>query len=194
MAELVALTGEPLALDFVNTAANTPDGPVDLLATRAHLRTWLDCEAGRFPDLGAIDVSAVSAADIATLHKVREYVASAIESARGGAVPSARALAGINTALRGAPAVSELVVREGNLRALTHRKGSAAAAIASRVAEAAAELLTSSDVMKIRECDASFCVLLFLPAHPRRRWCSPTLCGNRARVARYYQRHKAQHA
>lgn len=24
----------------------------------------------------------------------------------------------------------------------------------------------------------------------RRRWCSPTVCGNRARVARYYQRHK----
>ncbi|GAA2507323.1 hypothetical protein GCM10023100_41830 [Actinocorallia cavernae] len=28
-----------------------------------------------------------------------------------------------------------------------------------------------------------------LPAHPRRRWCSPARCGNRARVARYYQRH-----
>ena len=30
-----------------------------------------------------------------------------------------------------------------------------------------------------------------LPAHPRRRWCSPARCGNRARVARYYQRHGA---
>jgi predicted RNA-binding Zn ribbon-like protein len=32
--------------------------------------------------------------------------------------------------------------------------------------------------------------MVFLPAHPRRRWCSPTRCGNRARVARYYQRHR----
>jgi len=29
-----------------------------------------------------------------------------------------------------------------------------------------------------------------LPAHRRRRWCSPATCGNRARVARYYQLHK----
>ncbi|NGN66182.1 hypothetical protein G5C51_20070, partial [Streptomyces sp. A7024] len=28
-------------------------------------------------------------------------------------------------------------------------------------------------------------------SHPRRRWCSATRCGNRARVARYYERHKA---
>ncbi|MEU3274890.1 ABATE domain-containing protein [Saccharomonospora sp. NPDC006951] len=194
MAELVALTGEPLALDFVNTVPETPDGPIDLLATRAQLRTWLDCEAGRFPELGGIDVSGVSSADMAVLHTLRGHVAAAIESARGGAVPKARALSGINAALRGAPKVGELVVREGNLRALERRQGSAASAIAARIAEAAAELLTSPGVTKIRQCDASFCVLLFLPAHPRRRWCSPTLCGNRVRVARYYQRHKAQHA
>jgi predicted RNA-binding Zn ribbon-like protein len=33
--------------------------------------------------------------------------------------------------------------------------------------------------------------MLFLPAHPRRRWCSPQLCGNRVRVARYYRRHRS---
>ncbi|MFD0515426.1 CGNR zinc finger domain-containing protein [Streptomyces aureus] len=37
-------------------------------------------------------------------------------------------------------------------------------------------------------------MLLFLPAHPRRRWCSAARCGNRARVARYYQRHKSSTA
>ena len=35
-----------------------------------------------------------------------------------------------------------------------------------------------------------FALPVFLPANPRRRWCSPAICGNRARVARYYQRHK----
>ena len=47
-----------------------------------------------------------------------------------------------------------------------------------------------SGLEKVRECEAADCVMLFRPAHPRRRWCSPTRCGNRARVARYYQRHK----
>ncbi|MEV6134662.1 CGNR zinc finger domain-containing protein [Nocardia sp. NPDC051990] len=34
-------------------------------------------------------------------------------------------------------------------------------------------------------------VLLFLRLHPRRRWCASERCGNRVRVARYYQRHKS---
>ncbi|MEV3921501.1 CGNR zinc finger domain-containing protein [Actinomadura coerulea] len=32
--------------------------------------------------------------------------------------------------------------------------------------------------------------MLFLPAHPRRRWCSAARCGNRVRVARHYRRHR----
>ncbi|MEU9839973.1 CGNR zinc finger domain-containing protein [Actinomadura sp. NPDC048032] len=39
-------------------------------------------------------------------------------------------------------------------------------------------------------CEADDCVLLFLPAHPRRRWCSAARCGNRVRVARHYRRHR----
>ncbi|MEW2136730.1 CGNR zinc finger domain-containing protein [Streptomyces sp. NPDC005409] len=46
----------------------------------------------------------------------------------------------------------------------------------------------------VRACEAQDCVLLFLPAHPRRRWCVAPACGNRARVARYYARHKKEHA
>ena len=57
-------------------------------------------------------------------------------------------------------------------------------------AEAAAGLLADPSVTKIRQCEADDCVLLFLPAHPRRRWCSAARCGNRVRVARHYQRHK----
>ncbi|MFJ7776100.1 CGNR zinc finger domain-containing protein [Streptomyces yangpuensis] len=53
-----------------------------------------------------------------------------------------------------------------------------------------AELLTDPRVGQVRECEAHDCVLLFLPAHPRRRWCVAGVCGNRARVARYYARHK----
>ncbi|MER5184162.1 CGNR zinc finger domain-containing protein [Streptomyces sp. NPDC002896] len=61
-----------------------------------------------------------------------------------------------------------------------------------QLAEAAAELLADPAVTKIRECEAEDCVMLFLAAHPRRRWCSAARCGNRVRVARHYQRHKAR--
>jgi predicted RNA-binding Zn ribbon-like protein len=52
------------------------------------------------------------------------------------------------------------------------------------------DLLTDPAIGRLKECESDDCVILFLPAHPRRRWCSPTRCGNRARVARYYHRHK----
>ncbi|HEV2241669.1 MAG TPA: CGNR zinc finger domain-containing protein [Streptosporangiaceae bacterium] len=45
-------------------------------------------------------------------------------------------------------------------------------------------------VRRVRRCEGRDCRMLFLPANPRRRWCTPDVCGNRARVARYYQRHK----
>jgi predicted RNA-binding Zn ribbon-like protein len=35
------------------------------------------------------------------------------------------------------------------------------------------------------------CVLFFIKDHPRREWCSPG-CGNRARVAHHYDRHRAK--
>jgi predicted RNA-binding Zn ribbon-like protein len=61
--------------------------------------------------------------------------------------------------------------------------------LAAALAESAVELLGSPAVARLKQCEADDCVLLFLPAHPRRRWCSPQRCGNRIRVARYYGRH-----
>jgi predicted RNA-binding Zn ribbon-like protein len=68
--------------------------------------------------------------------------------------------------------------------ARTRRDGRLGPRLAARLAEAAADLLTHPAIGNLRECEADDCVMLFLPAHPRRRWCSPTRCGNRARVAR----------
>jgi predicted RNA-binding Zn ribbon-like protein len=74
--------------------------------------------------------------------------------------------------------------------AARRRSGTPGVRLAAWLAEAAAELLADPGVTKVRECEAEDCVMLFLPAHPRRRWCSATRCGNRARVARHYQRHR----
>uniref|UniRef100_UPI000B043057 CGNR zinc finger domain-containing protein n=1 Tax=Actinomadura kijaniata TaxID=46161 RepID=UPI000B043057 len=70
------------------------------------------------------------------------------------------------------------------------RTGPDGARLAAALAEAAADLLGDPAVTRVRRCEADDCVLLFLPAHPRRRWCSASRCGNRVRVARHYQRHR----
>lgn len=63
----------------------------------------------------------------------------------------------------------------------------ALAAVAA-IAEEAVALFAGPDRLLLRACRAPGCVLYFVRNHPRREWCSDG-CGNRARVARHYQRH-----
>ena len=106
------------------------------------------------------------------------------------AVP-ADALHRLNAAPADAPAIRQLAWDGSAVTATVRRNGASAEKLAAVLAEAAIDLLTDPAIGKLRRCEADDCVLLFLPAHPRRRWCSPDRCGNRVRVARYYQRHKA---
>jgi predicted RNA-binding Zn ribbon-like protein len=41
---------------------------------------------------------------------------------------------------------------------------------------------------RLRRCANPACSMLFLADTTRRQWCTPNLCGNRARVARHYRR------
>jgi predicted RNA-binding Zn ribbon-like protein len=54
------------------------------------------------------------------------------------------------------------------------------------IAEAAAELLTSTRLARVRECEGERCGWLFLDTSKagRRRWCSMADCGNRAKARR----------
>lgn len=60
------------------------------------------------------------------------------------------------------------------------------------VLRSAADLLTSPEAARIRECEAPDCNWLFLDRSRgrRRRWCDMSSCGNRAKARRYYARHR----
>lgn len=184
MTETFPLVGEPLALDLLNTCP--ADG--DLIANPAGLADWLAAQSGRLGQVGA----AVGAAEVAAVQGVREAARAALEAVRGGARPPAEALRALNEAMAAAPAHRELVRAEGGGLAAAARRagGTPARRLAAELAEAVADLLTDARVGQVRRCEGPGCVLLFLPAHPRRRWCVATACGNRARVARYYARHR----
>ncbi|KAB8183613.1 hypothetical protein FH608_049080 [Nonomuraea phyllanthi] len=186
MSDLVALTGEPLALDLLNTRPAAGD----LLATAHDLRAWLELQAERFPEARDLAAAELGAADLAAVHAVRDRTARALDHARHGRRPQADDLDALNQAQRAAPAVAELAWDGAAVTTTRRRTGPPGARLAAWLAEAAAELLADPAVTRIRQCEADDCVLLFLPAHPRRRWCSAARCGNRVRVARHYQRHK----
>lgn len=58
------------------------------------------------------------------------------------------------------------------------------------VARSAAELLTSADLTRVRECAGDVCSWLFLDTsrNHTRRWCDMRDCGNRAKARRHYAR------
>ncbi|MET8370752.1 CGNR zinc finger domain-containing protein [Micromonospora profundi] len=63
-------------------------------------------------------------------------------------------------------------------------------ALPAGLARAVIEFLAGATREQLRACPAPRCVRYFVKDHPRQEWCKPS-CGNRARVARHYQRHTA---
>ncbi|MFD4207361.1 CGNR zinc finger domain-containing protein [Micromonospora tulbaghiae] len=63
--------------------------------------------------------------------------------------------------------------------------------LTAALARAAVDFLASPERERLRACPAPRCVRYFLQEHARQQWCKPS-CGNRARVARHYQRHQAE--
>jgi len=59
------------------------------------------------------------------------------------------------------------------------------------IAQAALELLLSSEATRVRACEASSCRWLFLDTsrNHMRRWCKMKVCGNRSKARRYQARH-----
>ncbi len=76
--------------------------------------------------------------------------------------------------------------------AFRRERGTAASPVMAALAVVSADaidLLTTPGAPALGACTAPGCVLYFVKHHPRREWCS-TACGNRARAARHYRRHR----
>jgi predicted RNA-binding Zn ribbon-like protein len=60
-----------------------------------------------------------------------------------------------------------------------------------RIADSAAEMLTTDDLTRLRGCPGEDCGWLFLDIskNSRRQWCEMQTCGNLAKVRRFRQRH-----
>ncbi|MEV0385981.1 ABATE domain-containing protein [Nonomuraea sp. NPDC050643] len=181
------LTGEPLALDLVNTRVVTPSGAVhDALDRADDFQAWLSGQSHRL----TVPERPLTASGLRAVKTLRGHVELILGATREATPPPAASLEALNEALRAAPPYAYVEARGAVLVSGSRRDGPVLSRLLTELAEAAMTLLTDPSVGKVRSCEAPHCRMLFLPAHPRRRWCSPDLCGNRVRVARYYQRHK----
>lgn len=159
----------------------------DALTTTGDLVAWL--RAAR-PHMATVltraDLAAVSDDDLARAQALRDAIRAAASAVSTGRSPRPTDIETINAAVRAAPSWRELH-RRHRLQARWTSTGRGPTAALAEVAQAAVDLLASADV---RACQAPNCVLYFVRDHPRREWCSQA-CGNRARVARHYARHRS---
>lgn len=179
------LLDEPVSLDLVNTRVRRGGADVDLLETPAALTAWLAAESRRLPRSGA-----VTAADLRAVRALRDAIAALLAARRTGARPQRQAMKVVNAALSISEPVVRLTWTTKGPRAARRIAGSRRNALLHALAMDAVGILTGPDAKRVRTCEHPDCVLQFLARNPRRRWCSPSVCGNRARVARHYARHR----
>ncbi|MFF5372187.1 CGNR zinc finger domain-containing protein [Streptomyces sp. NPDC013187] len=105
-------------------------------------------------------------------------------------MPLPEAVRHLNEAAARIPTVPALDWPEGAVPVVHRRPLGAGDDLTASLAHAVIAFLASPDRDRLRACHAPRCVRYFLKEHPRQEWCKPS-CGNRARVARHHQRHRA---
>ncbi|QCD53982.1 CGNR zinc finger domain-containing protein [Streptomyces hawaiiensis] len=105
-------------------------------------------------------------------------------------MPLPEAVRHLNETAARTPTVPVLAWPEGATPVVRQKPVGAGDDLTAALAHAVIAFLTSPDRDRLRACHAPRCVRYFLKEHPRQEWCKPS-CGNRARVARHHQRHKA---
>lgn len=176
---------DQLALDFLNAGLGSEPGAVVAWLLEAGLAGERDARRlVASPPLGRILLTEAL--------WLRDAVAAAMAAFEGGDPPPEHALFALNRVLD---------ARYRSLRVEARGTGAALAeAVDSRfpvgllapVAAAAAELLATGDRSRLRRCAADGCGRWFydVSRNGRRRWCSMARCGNRAKAAAHYRRHR----
>jgi len=190
-------------LDFLNSVATPIDTPVEWLDNGEGLLSWLQqaqlvpagvLEAIRTHALpGELDRLAAQARDL------REWFRGFVRAHKGRPLTAAdlAELEPLNQLLRRDERYSEIVapnnVSEPVLQWRQARRWNSPEALLLPIAEAMAQLVSEEDFAYVKACEGPTCTLLFAD-HARghaRRWCSMSLCGNRAKQAAHRQRLKA---
>ncbi|WP_198679373.1 CGNR zinc finger domain-containing protein [Thermomonospora amylolytica] len=182
--------GEPLAIEFGNTRYAVRGTPQEGLAEPGHLAAWLRDHADAFdPGVAEAAVAALTPAHLPAFVRLRDTIRACNRAVVDGHPPAADLIDHLNETAALAPAWPHLSW-SGDDPAVTPRTTAPPvdAALAA-IARSAIEILGGSRRTALRACGRTGCILFFLKNHPRREWCSPR-CGNRARVARHYDRHR----
>ncbi len=193
---LARIGGHP-AIDFLNSSFQPGDERVELLPDGRALLEWLR-EAGL---LGAAEASAlarrigVTALDGAAdeVRRFREWAREWLSRWRGRpGGDHAAELRHLNAILASTSLRWKLLQTQDGIARIEQVPITTAEQLVGRVAVEVARLVSSEDPLRVKSCAGQGCTLWFLDRTKasRRRFCSPSGCGNRAKVNAFRQRRR----
>lgn len=171
-----------LCLDFANTRYwRGQQAPTETLNSPGDLATW--AKARKPPDAREFDRAIA----------LREVLYRLFDAVAQGKSAASRDLEALNEALRHAPARTALKRGRDGYEWETDPRSTTALALLAPVLWSAGDLLAGPRLDRVRRCANPECGWLFLDDSRtgRRRWCSMSSCGNRAKAHRHYHKEKA---
>ena len=186
-------------LDFLNTKPVLAGGPTELLPDVHALEKWLIASgivtsARTKALLRSWRHSAAAAAFLKELIAFRERLREAVLRIESGSVPADDFLKEVNARLLQYPLHTSLRKRDGKVIREISFEPRRPADFWAPIIDAASDILSETDISRIRKCES--CVLHFFDTSKKgsRRWCSMNICGNKLKVAAYQRRKRNRDA
>jgi predicted RNA-binding Zn ribbon-like protein len=174
-----------LCLDFANTRYwRGQSAPTETLNAPADLATWT--KTPKAPSPKEFDQAIA----------LRETIYRLFDAQAQGKAAGPRDLEALNAALAQAPTRTSLKRNRGGYEWEVDARSGSALALLAPVLWSAGDLLAGPRLDRVRRCANPECGWLFLDDSRagKRRWCSMSSCGNRAKARRHYHKSKEDDA
>ena len=194
---LFEITGGHLALDFANTVTERKtEDPEELLPEYEDLLSWArQVELVTKADEQRLRREATrTPASARRVHRqaleLREVIFNLFRAVAEGRRPGDGDLERLQTFVGRALKRRRLVRHGHGVRWEWISERDDLDTILWPIALGASELLTSEEMARVRVCDGDSCAWLFMDRSRKgnRRWCDMTVCGNREKARRHYER------
>ncbi len=180
------IIGNNLALDFANSAT------VDLTADS--LAAWAAA-------VGLIEETAAKSLalrwrseDVEKVARFRDRLRKVVERLVSLKDVSSEDIAWVNNVLREKGVYSELVKTSEGFAKKSRIDLKEPNEICVPILEAFVDLVAFGNIDHVRKCERPECILYFYDTtkNHKRRWCSMAICGNRAKVAKFYEKKRTK--
>jgi predicted RNA-binding Zn ribbon-like protein len=198
--EVPALQSTTLCLDFCNTVGGTRADPTESLVSYADLVAWchgagvVSDQEGTVLRAAATEQPASATAIFERAIALREAIFRLMSAMVAGRDRASGDLAILNAEVAaGAPYLAVAATEAGHVWVWQLGDTPRLDRPLWALARSAADLLTSEQMSRVRECAGHTCEWLFIDQsrNQSRRWCDMADCGNRAKARRHQARRQA---